>query len=196
MMKNVNIVLFNNFTTLDAIGPTEVLSRLPDYFTINFYSQTGGPINGSGSVVIETHSFSSITNSDILVIPGGFGTRQLVNDSIFIDELTELALQSTEVLCVCTGSALLARTGLLDHKIATSNKLSWEWVIQQNSKVKWVREARWLVDGKYYTSAGVSAGIDMTLGYIAINFGMEIARKISISMEYVWNQEIDNAKIP
>lgn len=82
-------------------------------------------------------------------------------------------------MSVCTGSALLAKTGMLDGKDATTNKRAYNWVIQQNSNIKWIKEARWVQDGNIYTSSGVSAGIDMALGFVADNFGIEKAEEIA-----------------
>jgi len=130
-----------------------------------------------------------IQQKDIIVIPGGWGTRKLVSDTDFIRKLGSLASECEYVLCVCTGSALLSKTGLLDDRKATSNKISWEWVVNQNNNVKWIKKARWVVDGKYYTSSGVTAGIDMALGFIRDTISYEAAKKISSGLEYVWNED-------
>jgi transcriptional regulator GlxA family with amidase domain len=188
-MKKVNILLFDDFTTLDALGPAEVLGRLKDHYEVSFISMTGGLISGSAGVKIDTKKITEVKQKDILLIPGGFGTRKLVTDSSFLNTLKLLAEESEMVLCVCTGSALLAKTGLLNNKMATSNKLSWEWVISQNQEVNWVKKARWIVDGKYYTSSGITAGIDMALGFIADKHGNEVAESISKALEYIWNKD-------
>lgn len=86
---------------------------------------------------------------------------------------------------MCTGSALLAKTGLLDNRKATSNKNALEWVRSVNENVHWLGQARWVVDEKYYTSSGISAGIDMALGFIADSFGDKRAREIANSIEYI-----------
>ncbi|MCD8212827.1 MAG: DJ-1/PfpI family protein, partial [Campylobacter sp.] len=138
---------------------------------------------------ISTLKFSEIKNYDILLIPGGFGSRKFVGDRQFIENLKKLAQKSEFVLCVCTGSVLLAKTELLNGKIATSNKSSWDWVVLQNEKVNWVKNARWVRDGKFYSSSGVAAGMDMTLGFIADMHGILAARKIATSMEYIWNED-------
>lgn len=190
-MKNINILLFDDFTTLDALGPAEVFGRLNNLYQINYFSFTDGLINNSTHLMITTKNINEISENGILVIPGGFGTRRLVNDTVFINKIKNIAENSEYVLCICTGSALLAKTGLLNKKKATSNKLSWEWVISQNTEVNWIKKARWVVDEKYYTSSGVTAGIDMSLGFISDKHGIEIARKISNSLEYIWNENKD-----
>jgi len=191
-MKHVNILLFDDFTTLDALGPAEVFGRLKEYYEIKFISITGGIISGSAGVKIDTKQISEIQQNDILLIPGGFGTRKLVTDSNFLSALRLLAEESELVLSVCTGSALLAKSGLLNNRKATSNKISWEWVINQNQEVNWINKARWVVDGKYYTSSGITAGIDMALGFISDKHNNEVAKNISKSLEYIWNENKEN----
>ena len=188
-MKHLNILLFNGFTTLDALGPAEVFGQLPDRIRIGCYSMTGGLVRGSADLEISTRPIGEIEQDDILLSPGGFGTRQLVNDAEFLRMLKIVAERSEKVLCVCTGSALLARTGLLDGKEATSNKMAWDWVIRQNQNVAWKRNARWVVDGKFYTSSGITAGIDQALGFLADTIGIGTAEKIASSMEYLWNRD-------
>ena len=95
------------------------------------------------------------------------GTRRLVSDQAFLDELRRQSERARYVATVCTGSGLLARTGALDGRRATSNKFSFNWAVSQGPHVTWVPEARWVEDGKFFTSSGVSAGIDMALGLIA-----------------------------
>ena len=190
-MKNINVLLFDDFTTLDALGPAEVFGRMEDCFHIGYFSISGGEISGSANVRINTKPIKEIKQHDILLVPGGFGTRTLVNNSDFVEYLKCLAEKSGKVLCVCTGSALLAKTGLLDGINATSNKMAWNWVIQQSAEVHWVRTARWVVDGKFYTSSGISAGIDMALGFIEDHFNRDAAIQAGRGLEYVWNSESD-----
>ena len=188
---NVNVVLYDNFTALDVFGPVEVLSRL-DGYRIQYYSLSGGIIGNEQSVRIDTEPMECIEPEGIFLIPGGFGSRIVAGDGDFISVLKKNAIASRYVLCVCTGSALLACTGLLDGKRATSNKTSFEWVKSCGAQVQWVREARWIVDDKYYTSAGVSAGMDMALGFVRDMFGDERARAICQRMEYHWNEDADH----
>lgn len=190
-MKAVNVLLFEDFTTLDALGPAEVFSKLNQMYRVDYFSLHGGLVSGSANTKVQTKKIEEIAQNDIVLIPGGWGTRQLVNDSQFIEKLREAAEKSENVLCVCTGSALLAKTGLLDNRRATSNKIAWEWVTAQSEKVKWVRKARWVTDGKYYTSSGITAGIDMSLGFVSDKVGYETAREICTALEYVRNENKD-----
>lgn len=185
---NVNIFLFDDFETLDAFGPIEILGKI-DTYILKYYSLNGGIIVSAQGTTIITEEVEKISEEGILVIPGGKGTRTLVNDILFLQVLKEAAELSSYCLSVCTGSALLAKTGLLDNKKATSNKKAFEWVVSINSDVNWIKSARWVVDGKYYTSSGVSAGIDMTLGYIKDRFGEQKAIDIANHIEYIWNDD-------
>lgn len=94
-------------------------------------------------------------------------------------------------MSVCTGSALLAKVGLLDTKEAASNKLAFDWVTSQGVAVNWKRQARWVREGKYYTSSGVSAGMDMALGFVRDQFGQELAEQIARQAEYHWQDDLD-----
>jgi transcriptional regulator GlxA family with amidase domain len=99
------------------------------------------------------------------------------------------AQEARFVASVCTGSALLAKAGLLDGKRATSTKLAFAWVVKQGPRVKWIRKARWVQDGNVFTSSGVSAGMDMALGVIQHIFGLDTALGVARRAEYIWNED-------
>jgi len=183
---DVNVLLFSDFETLDAFGPVEVLGRI-EKCRLRFVSTNGGIVKSSQGVAILTETLENVDFSGILLVPGGQGTRQLINDSSFIEKLSDIALKSQYCLTVCTGSALLAKTNLLNGRKVTSNKRAFEWVKSVNTDVKWISHARWVVDGKFYTSSGVSAGIDMALGFISDRFGIKKATELAQSIEYIWN---------
>ena len=189
MIYRVDILLFNNFETLDVFGPVEILGRLPDVFKLNFISVNGGIIESSQNVRVDTDLYVNNNNIEkILFVPGGSGTREKVNDVNFIKFIRDLANESKYILSVCTGSALLAKTGILNGKRATSNKRAFKWVVEEGQDVNWIKEARWVNDDKIYTSSGVSAGIDMALGFIEDILGKEKALEISKGIEYIWNE--------
>ena len=191
-MKNFNITLFDGFETLDAFGPAEVIGSLPGLYELGYYSLNGGIVESSQKVKVQTLPFSDIDTSGVLLIPGGIGTISLVNDENFVEQLKILSEKAFHVLTVCTGSALIAKTGLLNGLKATTNKTDFEWASSNGPRVKWIKKARWVKDGKYYTSSGVSAGIDMSLGFVGDLHGMETVRKISKGIEYVWNPNPEN----
>lgn len=188
---DINILLFNNFETLDIFGPVEVLARVPDY-VIKYYSIDGGIITSAQNLRVETKALNEACKSGILFIPGGMGTRKLVEDESFLKSLKSAAKQSGYCLSICTGSALFAKCGVLNFKKATSNKKAFDWVQSLESSVKWIKKARWVSDGKFYTSSGVSAGIDMALGFVCDRFSRQTALKIAEDIEYLWNSDSSN----
>lgn len=184
----INIILFEDFETLDVFGPVEILGHGKDV-ELNFLSLEGGLIKSRQGTEIVTKAVDISTYSGVFFLPGGQGTRSLVGNTEFIELIKEMTDRSEYCLTVCTGSALLAKTGRLNGKRATSNKRAFDWVVSVNSEVEWAGRARWVVDGKYYTSSGVSAGMDMSLGFIQDVFGIEAAREIADRIEYTWHED-------
>jgi transcriptional regulator GlxA family with amidase domain len=191
-MINFNVILFENYEPLDVFGPIEVIGKLDKLYKIEFFCENAGIVCCSQNIKIETLSLAQMPETGVLFIPGGSGTRKEVSNDNLIRFLAKKAHAATYVLTVCTGSALLAKTGVLDQVRATSNKLAFDWAVQQNEKVKWIRKARWVQDGKFYSSSGVSAGIDMTLGFVSDTVGHEMAENIAKGIEYIWNQDKEN----
>ncbi len=190
-MKSFNVLLFDDFETLDAMGPVEIIGHLSD-FQLNYYSLTGTKITSKQAFTIETKPLNSLKASDVFLIPGGMGTRKESKNPELISEITRISALSTFVLSVCTGAALLGQTGLLDSLSATTNKKAFDWVVSTNPHVNWQKNARWCVAEKFYTSSGVSAGMDMTLGFVSDQFGLEKAFEIAQGIEYIWNQAPQN----
>lgn len=186
----VNIILFEEFETLDVFGPVEIFGCLPDIFKLNFISLNGKTVSSTQNVKVETNKYEKKNDENtITFIPGGMGTREKINDKKLINFIKDIAAESEYIMSVCTGSALLAKTGLLDGKKATTNKRAFDWVVAQGKDVLWVRKSRWVNDGNIFTSSGVSAGIDMTLGFISELLGKEKAKEISNKIEYKWNED-------
>ena len=132
---------------------------------------------------------STTVHLDLILIPGGIGTRKEISNQALLDWLKVRAEKAEVVTTVCTGTAILAHTGLLDGRRATTNKRAFKWVAEQSARVNWVREARWIEDGKFATSSGVSAGIDMALAVMARLYGAQTAEAIAIAMEYEWHRD-------
>lgn len=188
---DINFLLFDDFETLDVFGPVEILGRLQEY-ELHFISINGGVVKSRQGTEIVTQSVNEMNSGGILVIPGGQGTRVLVNDLSYVEALYKMASCAKYCLAICTGSALLAKTGVLDGRKATSNKRAFDWVKSVNTNVDWVQKARWVVDGKFYTSSGVSAGMDMSLGFVADIVDIKTAEEIAYAIEYVWNSDKRN----
>lgn len=187
------VFLFDDFETLDAFGPVEVLGGPRGKWNLLFWSIRGGAIRSRHGALIQTDPIPLARQElDFFLIPGGPGTRGLAQDDDCLMHLRTLSEWAAHVLTVCTGSALLAAAGVLDGKRATSNKMAFDWVRQQGNSVDWLPSARWVVDGKFYTSSGVSAGIDMSLAFVQDTLGHEWADRLATGMEYAWNSDPSN----
>ena len=165
-------------------GP--VTSRVPTH-----RMGDGMPLMQSSSLapqIVATHTFADAPMLDILLIPGGGGNRvfEQTNDTTIEDFVTSRYPELQYLLSVCTGSATLARAGLLEGRRATSNKAAWSWVITHGRNVTWVPTARWVVDGNIWTSSGVAAGIDMAFAFAKHYYGeddKEVMKTLN-GMEY------------
>ena len=177
-LRRISVVLFEGFELLDVFGPVELFSMVPDQLAIEFIGPGAGPVASSQGVqVTATIGYDAAATPDIMLIPGGRGTRRLVNDEAFLSWLRDWATSAPLVTSVCTGSAVLAAAGLLDGYRATSNKAAFEWVREQSEKVHWIAQARWVEDRDRWTSSGVSAGMDMAAALLADLFGKDVAQR-------------------
>ena len=182
------ILLFDDFETLDIFGPVEILARVEENELV-YESLSGGIVRSAQGTQIVTDRLGKADSDSVLVIPGGRGTRTLVKDNTFLNCISEFVQNAGYVLSICTGSALLAKAGALDGFKATSNKKALEWVMSLSNQVDWIRHARWVRNGKVYTSSGVSAGMDMALGFVSDLYGIQKAEQIADDIEYVWNRD-------
>lgn len=182
--RSVAIVLFDGFEVLDVFGPVELLSRLPDAFTLSYMAAQPGRVRSSqGIEVIAPESFDTADTPDIVMVPGGRGTRRLVDDRALLDSLVAWSAGAELITSVCTGSAVLAAAGLLDGYRATSNKKAFTWAREFGEDVTWVPQARWVEDRDRWTSSGVAAGMDMTAALIARLHGTEAAATAAREIE-------------
>jgi len=181
MSLDIVIPIYDDFTALDAIGPYEVLSRIGG--TVRFVAPQAGPIrtdNGMLTVLAEA-SFAEAAAPDVIVVPGGVGTRALTTDPVWMDWLRAAHATSQWTTSVCTGSLLLGAAGLLEGLQATSHWLELETLRQYGAEPT---GARVVEQGKVVTAAGVSAGIDMALTLVARIMGDDAAKAIQLGIEY------------
>lgn len=187
--KTLGVLLFPGFELLDVFGPLEMFGYVPD-LSITTVAEAAGPIASTqGPSAVADRSLEDAPALDFVMVPGGLGTRKLVESPRLLEWLAERAARAELVLSVCTGSGLLARAGVLDGHRATSNKRAFAWVVEQGPRVDWVKEARWVRDGKFATSSGVAAGIDMTLALIAEHRGHDFAATLAAQTEYEWQED-------
>jgi len=194
----VGMLLYENFEMLDCFSPLEMFAMT---------KKIGKTADGNPAMAVETIAerkivkairgprfeadldFSELSSLhqrfDLLVLPGGVGTVKELFNPKFQEALKHLALHVPQVLTVCTGSALLARTGVLDGKKATTNKISFNLMRNFGTNVQWIKNARWVVDGKFVTSSGVAAGGDAALALLEKKFGSKLADAVTLRAEYM-----------
>jgi transcriptional regulator GlxA family with amidase domain len=179
---NIAIPIFERLTALDAVGPYEVLSRLPGA-QVSFLAAAPGPQrteNGMLALVAD-RPLSALPHPDIIVVPGGLGTRALMRDETMLEWLREAHAHSTWTTSVCTGALLLAAAGILNGLEATTHWLALEMLAAHGATPV---SRRVVEQGKVITAAGVSAGIDMALTLAARVAGEEWAQGIQLGIEY------------
>lgn len=188
--RRLGALLFPGFELLDLFGPLEMFGNMPGMIEIVTVAQEKGPVqSGQGPSAVAEYGFADCPPLDLLLIPGGMSTRTEVDNVVLIDWLKRRVPEIEHVMTVCSGTSLLARTGLLDGLRATTNKMFFNEVAESGPKVHWVREARWVEDGKYATSSGVSAGIDMALAVIAKLAGPQMSDTLAMATEYDWHRD-------
>ncbi|KAI8950449.1 class I glutamine amidotransferase-like protein [Xylaria longipes] len=193
------VVLFPGFQALDVFGPLDTLNNLSRTTPLELVvvAATLDPVNSKvdapgriGQSVVPTHTFDDCPEDlEVLLVPGGYGARNPAITSPIAEFVKRVFPKLRYLLTVCTGSAIVALSGVLDGRRATSNKKSWEWATSQGPAVNWVRQARWVVDGNIWTSSGVSAGIDLMFAFIGDQYGEEVAKQLADQAEYVRNPD-------
>jgi transcriptional regulator GlxA family with amidase domain len=193
--RRVGIVLFQNVEVLDFCGPFEVFSvtRLDEErrreqaspFEVLLVAESPGPVLTAGNMTVLPHcAFAGCPPLDILVVPGGWGTRRELNNPVMLDWLRERAAEVQTLTSVCTGSLLLGFAGLLDGLHATTHWRSLDWMRESLPAVTVAYDRHVVEDGRVLTSAGISAGIDMALRVVARHCGEGVARATARHMEY------------
>jgi putative intracellular protease/amidase len=179
---NTAILLYDGFTALDAIGPYEVLSRLPGAKT-TFVACERGPVRTDNDMLslVADRSLAEMTEPDIVLVPGGPGEVAERAGGPALQWLRDVDRTSRWTTSVCTGSLILAAAGLLDGRRATSHWLAMDKLAELGAEA--VNE-RVVFDGKMVTAAGVSAGIDMALTLASEIAGEQVAQAIQLGIEY------------
>jgi transcriptional regulator GlxA family with amidase domain len=196
---HVGVLLYPNFELLDVFGPLEMFATLgAARVKIHMIAERAGPVASAmagdgplGPCVVAEHGFADAPPLDLLLVPGGFGTIPALANETLLSFLRARAKTTATIASVCTGSALLAKAGLLDGRRATSNKQFFALASSQSNKVEWVESARWVDTGAIVTSSGVSAGMDMALAIIARLFGAGAAEQVAAATEYTWHRDAD-----
>jgi transcriptional regulator GlxA family with amidase domain len=177
------IALFDRFTALDAIGPHQVLTHLPDSEVIFASERERGVTDETRTLTLQAQaSYAAVPRPDIIVIPGGPGQAAQMSAGPLQDWLVEADKTSAWTTSVCTGSLVLAAAGLLTGRNATTYWLAHDELRRLGATPR--QGERYVFDGKYVTAAGVSAGIDMALALAGRVAGAEVAERIQLGIEY------------
>jgi transcriptional regulator GlxA family with amidase domain len=193
-MRTLGVLLFPEFELLDVFGPLEVFGHrlVAHHYRVCMVAAEAGPVaSAQGPRVLADHGFVG-PPLDVLLVPGGMGTRREVDNAKLVRWIAATAAVAEIVTSVCTGAALLARAGVLDGHRATTNKRAFDWVVTQGPCVEWIRKARWVEDGKFVTSSGVSAGIDMSLAVLESTVDPVTADEIARAIEYRRHADADD----
>jgi transcriptional regulator GlxA family with amidase domain len=201
--KRVGIVVFPDVEVLDFCGPFEVFSvtRLDEQrrreesspFEVLLVAEKAEPVVTTGGMkVIPHYTLEQCPSLDILVVPGGWGTRAEMKNPRLLAWIKERAHQVETLTSVCTGSMLLGQAGLLDGRHATTHWRSLQWMSESFPAVTVEEKLHVVEDGNVLTSAGISAGIDMALRVVARYHGEAVARNTARNMEYRYPD--DNAR--
>jgi transcriptional regulator GlxA family with amidase domain len=193
--KRVGILIFPDVEVLDFCGPFEVFSvtRLneqarreePSPFEALLVAEQAGPITTTGGMQVTPHvTTATCPRLDILVVPGGWGTRREIKNDRLLAWIQARAKEVDTLTSVCTGSMLLGQAGLLDGRHATTHWRSLPWMRESFPAVTVEDKLHVVEDGNVLTSAGISAGIDMALKVVARYFGETVARNTARNMEY------------
>ena len=195
---SVGIFIFNDVDVLDFTGPFEVffITRKQEggekqyLYSVCLIGLTDGTITTRGGMEVRPHfSINSHPQLDRLIIPGGYGTRQLMHDESLINWLGSFNPRSTRLASVCTGSLLLASAGHLDGKSATTHWTVLDMMEETFPKVKVDQSRHVIIDEEVFTSAGISAGIDLALQMVRLDFGDLQANWTARHMEYAFDSD-------
>jgi len=191
---NVGIFIYENAEVLDFSGPFEVistasrLSRPEGVFNVFLVAQEGSSINARGGYKINSHyGFNDHPKIDVLIVVGGIHSEELKKPSV-INWVSTISKNATIVASVCTGAFLLAEAGLLSNLKVTTHWEDIEDLRKCYPDLTVVENQRWVDQGKYITSGGISAGIDMSLHLVSRLVGSELAEKTAKQMEFEWRK--------
>jgi putative intracellular protease/amidase len=178
----IAILIYDKLAALDAVGPYEVMRNVPGWDVRFVAKEKGETRTEDGALgMAADYSLDEIREPDIVLVPGGKGSRVLMDDEPLLQWLRDVDRSTRWTTSVCTGSLLLGAAGLLDGKRATGNWLVLDALRQFGADPI---GGRWVEDGKVVTAAGVTAGIDMALHLVAREAGPEVAQAVQLGIEY------------
>lgn len=188
-MRTLAAVVFPGFQTLDFFGPIEMFGDPAYDIDVITIAARAEPVSSRhGQRIVPDITMAERTDYDLLFIPGGDSALKECTTPNILQWIRDVSSNAERVMAVCTGTIVLGMAGVLDGRKATTNKLDFASTIHLAPGVDWVKQARWVESGKFFTSSGVSAGMDMALAALANLYGDKKAEGTALECEYIWNR--------
>jgi transcriptional regulator GlxA family with amidase domain len=193
--RTLAILVCDDVEALDFCGPFEVFSVANRFtespaFTVLTVAEIAGPVLTRGGLSVDpNHHLADCPRPDVLLVPGGQGTRKEMHNPALIDWIRQASTKAELVLSVCTGALLLAKAGLLDGLVATTHHGAIDLLRQTAPQTTVHTDRRFVDNGRVVCSAGIAAGIDMSLHVVSRLLGRDVAEKTARQMEYPWSGE-------
>jgi transcriptional regulator GlxA family with amidase domain len=186
----LGVVCYPKCGLLDVCGPLAAFGAVSNVFQAVLVGEAAGPVETAQGVRLEADAgYEDAPALDLVLVPGGPGARRRAEDEPFLRWLAERGRAARHVLSVGSGSALLARAGLLDGRRATAPARGMAWAREQGPRTRWVERARWVEDGPAVTAAGPAAGLDMALAVITRLTAPDVGENVARSLEHVWRRD-------
>jgi transcriptional regulator GlxA family with amidase domain len=187
---NIGIYIYNQAEVLDFSGPFEVFSTAKrlgaEDLNLFLISETAEPVIARGGFkVLPDYSLNNHPKIDLLMVVGGVHTDEMNKPNV-LDWISSVSESASQVVSVCTGVFLLAKAGLLEGLKVTTHWEDISDLAQQFPSLNVISDKRWVASGKFTTSGGISAGIDMSLHFVSVHNGLQFAKKVARQMEYSW----------
>ncbi len=196
----IQMLIFDDAEVLDVAGPYEVFSVTGqrhglEPFHVSLVAERPGPVTLRNRFVVQPHfTFADAPHADILIVPGGYGTRRERHNPVVIDWIRRTGADADLVLSVCSGALLLGTAGMLDGLDVTTHHAAVQLLREVAPKAR-VRELERFIDnGRIVVAAGVAAGIDMSLHVVERLLGPELAEEAAMYMEYHWDRNEEGLK--
>lgn len=186
----VNVLLFDDFDTLEAAAPLEVFGKLPEHFHVSYYSFSGSFVTSLQKIKIWTDFLDENLNGDILIIPGGKGARRLIwGDEKVCRLIKQIVDHHSFCVMIGSGTAMLAQIGLLYRRHICDFPMDQNWNQMFTAGITRTDNAFWVADGKFYSASSATAGLDMCLNILADLVDLDIAQKTAAEIGYDWDPD-------
>jgi len=188
--RTLGVVLYPGFDLLDVTGPLHAFGALKNVFEPVLLGPEAGPVESAqGPALVADEGYADAAQMQLLLVPGGTGSRRQLHDERFRAWLAHRAGEAEIVMSVSAGAALLARAGILDGIQATAGTRGLAFAAESGPRTRWIAKARWVDAGRVVTAAGPAAGLDMALHVITRLTAPDVGENVARSLEYEWNPD-------